>query len=238
MFFKKIQIGYIFIVDFFFHFCGFIKVILVGAIFTFSTFILYLALTYHTLGWIWTTTTGIISLATLLYFLFSYRKIRADYLRWHEGYIQWIDKTVDWQKFIISVAISTSLSSSQMILIGLMEYLVQASPGKVANTSLLVINIANFFLLRTYTFNNQEKNYFFQGLSYTFICALALVLNWYAVQYLATTHDQPWAGLVGITSSLPLIDKTGSAQLWWSTAIGWIWFYLYKFITFNSRVVL
>lgn len=234
LFFRKIKESYIFIGDFFLHFCGFVKVILVGAVFTFSTFTLYLSLAYDTLGGLWITIPGVTTGVTLIYFLFSYRKIKRDYLSWHEGYITWVDKTTGGQKFIISAVISISLSATQMALINMMEYLVRTSPGTVANTSLFVLNVANFFLLRTYTFNNQEKNYLFQAVSYIGISALAFMVNGYIVQTLAMTSNPYW-----LSFSKPFVvvlGKTGAAQLWWSIVIGWVWYLAYKNITFKSRV--
>lgn len=137
-------------------------------------------------------------------------------------YLDWIENQSDTTTLLLaSLPFNIGTNFLQFLCIQYEQRFTNWSPEEVGATSLVIMNIATFYLLRKYIFRVKNKRYIWQIILYSLITGLA---------YLSTKFC-----LILLTAFLPL----GTALLTFltSAALGWIWFALHKAITFREEKV-
>ncbi len=176
---------------------------------------------------------GFIAIVVISYFVFRWEAVKHEYTDLHIRYLNWINTRSSFQRWLVSVPMSFSLSLSQFLLIMIMKYFTRLSGGAIADITLAIVGIINFFMMRTYLFDYQRKNYFFQFSSYIIISVVSLFVNYHVVNFLEKSQFWILQPVGEILTTF--LDATVVAQLLASALFGWVFYKAHEKITFRKK---
>lgn len=206
----------------------------------------------------WFTSTFFISGAS--YFFITRKEIFKTHLKLEILFLDWVKKLSLFQLFVLSVPINFLGSITQFILISMLQNFTSLSEVEIASISFGVVNLIGFFILRTYIFQFQTRNYEYLRpfIIFWVIIFFSVGVNALAVKGIIGLIEAPlvyssfevisfnegmllmiklciW--LVSLIKALSIIvgNNTITAQFLASTLLGWVWFSFHNYYTFPKE---
>lgn len=169
------------------------------------------------------------------YFHIKWDVIGAEYQSLKNDYLNWLDKQNSFTVFLVSIPVNLVILVCQIGLIEIILHFTNSSIPTASDISLFLVIIINFFIIRTYVFKYEGKNYTHQVKFYTVISIISLIVNYFSVQ--GIVHNFDWFNnmLVGIPEEIAgIIGFEATPQFITSTLTGWVWFLCHKRNTFKK----
>lgn len=215
------------------------RVLFLGLVGIFST--VFFLLSYHP-AYAWYSITDIpaitlyscFSMVTVSsYFFYKWDVINWEYQILKKEYLDWISKQKSLTVFFVSIPVNLLITLCQLGLIKIILHFTHLSIPAASNISLFFVNIVNFFIIRTYIFRYENKNYFHQIFFYSFFTIIGLIVNNKIVELLVSNFEY-LKGYFLVESISIIIGDNATPQFITSALVGWIWFKCHEKITFRK----
>lgn len=170
------------------------------------------------------------------YFQIKWDVITYEFKTLSDEYLSWISKQKSFTVFLVSIPVNLVISLCQIGLIEIILRFTSYSIATASDISLFFVNVLNFFIIRTYVFRYEGKDYVRQAVLYTVISLIGLIINYQAVQVIVNNFywvDNVLFGFPNIIAEI--IGYKSTPQIITSALIGWVWFLCHKKITFRKR---
>ncbi len=169
------------------------------------------------------------------YFYIKRDVIGAEYQSIKNDYLNWLGKQNSFIVFLVSIPVNLVILVCQIGLIEIILHFSNSSIPTASDISLFLVIIINFFIIRTYVFKYEGKNYTYQVKFYTVISIISLIVNYFSVQGIVNNFDWFNNMLVGIPEEITgIIGFEATPQFITSALTGWVWFLCHERITFKK----
>lgn len=172
---------------------------------------------------------------TSSYLIYKRHDIKAEYISLQNDYLNWLGKQNSLIVFLVSIGVNLIITVCQIGLIEIFLHFTSISIATGSDITLFFVNILNFFIIRTYVFKYEGKNYIHQVSFYTIISIIGLIVNYWTVEWIVGNFNlvnSMFFGLPNVISKI--IGYKSTPQFFTSAFVGWVWFICHKKITFKK----